>query len=122
MLILYGIEFAHHLRKSPCSQRCQYYDEKQPERIRTEEGCKRPRICSILADTGETCYSFCKAAVSVQNGGNDSYNAEQHDYALYEIIDRGGHVTAYYDIYAGQHRHCYYAYSVIYSERHTEQS
>ena len=122
MFILYGIEFAHHLRKSPCSERSQYYNKKQAEGVRSEERRECTGICALFIYSGKACYCFGKTSVSIQNGGNDSYNAEQHDYALYEIIDRGGHVTAYYDIYAGQHRHCYYAYSVIYSERHTEQS
>jgi len=63
-----------------------------------------------------------EAALAVQYGGDDGDDAADHDDALDEIVDGGGHVAAGDDIDGGENGHHDDAHAVINVKGHAEQA
>ena len=75
-----------------------------------------------VLDPGQALQGGHKAALAVEHGGDDGDDADEHDDALDEVVDGGGHVAAGDDIDAGEHRHDDDAHGVVDVKRHAEQA
>ena len=109
-LVLDGVELADHLRQAPRPERGQYDDEEQEKRLRAEEGGVLPAPVGAGRERG---YRRHEPAVVAEHRAYDGRDADQHYYALYEVVERGRHVAADDDVYAREDGHDYDADSVI---------
>ena len=129
LLILDGIELLDHLRETPGTEGRQDDDTEECERVRAEEA--REKALRALqsgfrdvrrVDDGEFLHSVQEAALAVQDRRDDSADAEEHDDALNEVVERRGHVTAGNDVDRGQERHDDNDDVVVDAEGHSEET
>ena len=123
-LVLDGVELLHHLGQAPGAQRGQDDDAQQTERIGSEEGVERARNRggARVLHLGKTVERFHEAALIHKHRRDDRHNADDHDNALDEVVDRRRHVAARDNIDTRQHAHGDDAPDVVDVERHAEQT
>ena len=98
------IEFVRHLRQSPCAERGQDDNAEQVDRIRAEQRCELAVRHS--GDRFQHIDRCAEAAVVIEDADHNCGDADEHNHALNEVIDRCCGVAAEDDIDRAQHGHC----------------
>ena len=63
-----------------------------------------------------------EAPLTLEDSGDDGADAENHDDALDEVVDGGGHVAPGDDVDTGENRHHHHAHAVVDVKGHAEQA
>ena len=97
------------MRKTPGAEGGQDDDEEQEDGIGAQEGgVSALELRTGACDSGclrELGNGFGKAALTVEHSEDYGDDAEDHDNALNEIVDRRCHIAADNDVDACQHGH-----------------
>lgn len=75
-----------------------------------------------VAHLGQSLQGGHKASLAVEDGGDDGADAHDHDDALDEVVDGGGHVAAGDDIHPGEDRHDDDTHGIVDVKGHAEQA
>ena len=124
LLILDGVELLHHLGQSPRTQRGEDDHAQQIDGIGAEEGGEHAGRCGHrgIAHLTQLVERLQEAALTLEHSADDRADAHDHDQALNEVVDGGGHVAAGDDVHAGKHGHDDDAHGIVDVKRHAEQA
>ena len=99
-----GVELMYHLRQSPCAERSQYYNTQQVQRVGTEYGVQGVGL-SVDFNLSQCSQSRSQTALILNGTDHNSGDADEHNNALNEVVDRSCRVAAQNDIDRGQQCH-----------------
>ena len=118
-----GIELLDHLGQAPGAQGGEQHHAQQVHRVGTEEGGEHAGGGGDggVAHLGQPLQGGQEAPLAVEDGQDHGADAEEHDDALDEVVDGGGHIAAGDDIDPGEHRHHDDAHRVVDVKGHAEQ-
>src|SRR5699024_8616773 len=123
-LALDGVELLDHLGQAPGAEAGEEHHPQQPHGVGADEGGEDPGDGGegLILDPGQALQGLEEAALAVQYRGDDGNDAHDHDDALDEVVDGGGHVAPGDDVHPGEHRHDHHAHGVVDVEGHAEQA
>ncbi len=122
-LALDGVELLHHLGQAPGAQAREEHHPQQVQGVGAEEGGEHAGGGGGggVAHPGQAVQGGHEAPLAVEDGGDDGDDAHDHDDALNEVVNGGGHVAPGDDVHPGEHRHDHDAHGVVDVKGHAEQ-
>ena len=107
LFVLYSVELLHHLRESPCTERCKDNNSEEVERIRSEYRTESIGITLVVLDSVESVNSFGETVLLLDCEDNDSWYTYEHNNSLEEIIESSCLVAAECYINGWKYSHSY---------------
>ena len=119
-----GVELTHHLGQPPGAKRGEDDHAEQVPRVGAKEVGKHAAAhfgTSVGWQHRQFLHGSGETTLTVQHGGDDQHDAENHDAALDEVVDSRGLIAAKNDIDGGEDSHRDGAVDVGDAEAHLEQ-
>ena len=103
--VLDSVEFSYHLRQAPCAERGEDNNAEEVNRVGAEKAVVRVGIAIRVGNLTEHIEGLGKTAVFIEYSYYNSGYADEHEYTLNKVIERGSLIAADDNVYRCDNAH-----------------